>query len=253
MHGWNPHFNGWNPVFGKKIHHVLLFQIPVWEGWGRCPHQFLQLHHTALHQLSREALDLRHASSRCCHRKTGRGSWNASVSWLGQLSKRVAKIGVCDAVGPRVLRCVLLNNYKAIERSLPSKLWFAAEETFSIFASACCSSSSRRLGGKQWLEWLVVGRWRNILGKINRTFKSKSDLQKKSTNKNIFLESIVAHWILSGQNLAQITLARSLKQHGGWISSDIVGTVAPETFLCHKEQRYVYWPEPHTRTSRQDF
>ena len=71
-------------------------------------------------------------------------------------------------------------------------------------------------------------------------YKSKSDLQKKSTNKNILLESIVAHWILSGQNLAQITLARSLKQHGGWISSDIVGTAAPETFLCHKEQRYVY-------------
>ena len=98
------------------------------------------------------------------------------------------------------------------------------------------AATKRHRAARLLVQEMAEHPWKNQAN----IYKSKSDLQKKSTNKNILLESIVAHWIFSGQNLAQITLARSLKQHGGWISSDIVGTAAPETFLCHKEQRYVY-------------
>ena len=108
-----------------------------------------------------------------CHRKIGRvtkkksvgWSRNASVSWLGQPSKRSktqcvtlwvpAFYGVCfiqqlyHTVSYYIKMCVywLAISYWILynQQSLPSKLWLAAEETFSIFASACCSSSSRRL------------------------------------------------------------------------------------------------------------
>ena len=110
-------------------------------------------------------------------------------------------------------------------------------------------------GNSDWSDW-----WSGDGG--TSLEKSSEHLQKQewSTKKNqpikIFFWRVLSRiGFLSGQNLAQITLARSLKQHGGWISSDIVGTAALRNFslsqgttLCLLTK--TSYQDLHARTSK---